>query len=203
MRSKQLSTVRPEGAALCAALVLAAGRGRRFGSDKRLARLGNGQTVLATTVRRAQAQFDEVWVVIAGHDDAQALGLPHGVRVVRAQNADQGLGASLAAGVAAMRESQACVLAVLLGDMPWLADDTPLRLREAATAECIVLPCRDGRRGHPVLFGRRFWPELEQVGGDQGGRAVLQAHPQACLDVEVADPGIWLDIDTPGDLAGR
>ncbi|MFS0827450.1 nucleotidyltransferase family protein [Pseudomonas phoenicis] len=203
MRSKQLSTVCPEGAVTCAALVLAAGRGRRFGSDKRLARLGDGQTVLATTVRRAQAHFDEVWVVIAGHDDPQALALPEGVRVVRAQHADQGMGASLAAGVRAMRASQTCVLAVLLGDMPWLAADTLLRLRETATAERIVLPCHDGRRGHPVLFGRQFWPELERVGGDQGGRPVLRAHAQACLEVEVADPGIWLDIDTPDDLAGR
>ncbi|WP_312936710.1 NTP transferase domain-containing protein, partial [Pseudomonas sp.] len=131
MRSKQLNPSRSEVAAIaaapCAALVLAAGRGRRFGSDKRLAGLADGQALLAATLSRVQAQFDEVWVVIAGHDDAEALGVPPAVRVVHAQQADSGMGASLAAGIGALAGSGAEAAAVLLGDMPWLAGATLAR----------------------------------------------------------------------------
>ncbi|WP_312935130.1 NTP transferase domain-containing protein, partial [Pseudomonas sp.] len=80
---------------------------------------------------------------------------------------------------------------------------TLARLREAATAQRIVVPECQGRRGHPVLFGRAFWPELGQVQGDQGGRAVLLAHPQALRVIEVEDAAIWQDVDTPADLLGR
>ncbi len=207
MRSKQLKPSSSEVAATapapCAALVLAAGRGRRFGSDKRVAPMADGQTLLAATLARVPAQFDQVWVVIAGHDDAQALGVPPAVKVVRAQQAESGMGASLAAGIAALADSPCEVAAVLLGDMPWLAEGTLARLREAATAQHIVVPECQGRRGHPVLFGQAFWPELAQLQGDQGGRVVLLAHPRALRVIEVEDSGVWRDVDTPADLLGR
>lgn len=201
MRSKQLQSTCPEARVRCVALLLAAGKGRRFGSDKRQAQLADGQTLLAASVGNAQAQFPEVWVVIGAEDDPQALGLPPSVQLVRAPRGGDGMGASLAAGVQALAGSGADALAVLLGDMPWIASATLARLQQAAGADSIVMPQYQGRRGHPVLFGRQFWAALGQAGGDQGGRQVLQDNPHAWRLIEVSDAGVLRDVDTPADLS--
>ncbi|MBJ9973990.1 nucleotidyltransferase family protein [Pseudomonas sp. S75] len=184
----------------CVALVLGAGQGRRFGSDKRQARLSDGRSVLQATLDGVQAHFASLCVVLRPDDDVQVLGIASQLRVVRATRAAQGMGASLAAGIRALVPTDARAVAVLLGDMPWIAPATLSRLTCLAHEDAIVVPCHQGQRGHPVIFGRRFWPALAQLEGDQGGRAVIDAHPQACLMIEVPDDGILRDIDTPADL---
>ncbi|HIE0353030.1 TPA: nucleotidyltransferase family protein [Pseudomonas aeruginosa] len=181
-------------------LVLAAGQGRRFGSDKRLARLADGTTLLAASVARAREAFAEVRVVVRAGETPASLGLPAQQRLVHSLDASLGMGHSLAAGVAAARNSPARAIAVLLGDMPWIAADTLERLAAMATPEAIVFPLYDGQRGHPVLFGRAFWDALAQLDGDQGARRVLLAHRPAWREVPCDDPGVLRDVDTPAAL---
>ena len=184
----------------CAALVLAAGRAQRFGSDKRLARLPSGQTLLAATLARAFEQFAVVHIVLRPDDDAQQLGIDPRARIVWADQAEHGMGASLAAGVTALLQTPAQAVAVLLADMPWIAPRTLHTLCEQASATRIVLPLYQGQRGHPVVFGRAFWPALAQLHGDQGGRQVILDNPQACASVAVDDAGVVLDVDVPQAL---
>lgn len=182
------------------ALILAAGRGTRFGSDKRQACLADGRTLLAASVARARAVFDEVHVVLRPEDDPAALGLPDDCPVIRCADADLGMGHSLAAGVRGLSTVPGDALAVLLGDMPWLAEATLRELLARADARRILFPLHQGQRGHPVVFGRAFWPELERLQGDEGARAVLAAHREAWRVLEVDDPGVVLDVDTPQAL---
>lgn len=182
------------------ALVLAAGSSRRFGSDKRAARLPDGQSLLAATLALAQRNFPEVAVVLRSGDEAEALGVPSGVRVIRCADADLGMGHSLAAGVAALAEERFRAIAVMLGDMPWIADASLRHLAESADVDRIVFPLHDGQRGHPVLFGRRYWQEMMTLTGDQGARRVLEDHEEAWLGLEVNDPGVLRDADTPAAL---
>ncbi len=185
----------------CAALVLAAGRGRRFGSDKRIARLPSGEMLLATTLGRVLEAFEEVWVVLRPEDDPLALGVDVArVKVVRAERADEGMGVSLAAGIQAIAESGSGLeaVAVMLGDMPWVDIDTLVKLKDLAKAERIVLPEFDGRQGHPVIFGKQFWRALMELQGDQGGKRVIEANRQACLSMAVTDHGVTKDLDSPG-----
>lgn len=176
------------------ALMLAAGRGKRFGSDKRLACLPDGRSLLAASVERAQQVFGEVHVVLRDEDDAQALGLP-ACRVIRCPDADQGMGHSLAAGMRALAGQDADAVAVLLGDMPWISTDSLRQLVTQAAAERIVYPLHDGQRGHPVLFGRAFWAHLQNLTGDEGARALLQANASACHGIRLQDPGVLRDVD--------
>ena len=182
------------------ALMLAAGRGKRFGSDKRLARLPDGRSLLAASVEQALQVFAEVHVLLRDEDDAQALGLPAACRVIRCSEADQGMGHTLAAGIAVLLGRDAEAVAILLGDMPWISADSLQRLCSQAAAERIVYPLHDGQRGHPVLFGRSFWPQLQTLRGDQGARALLQANPGACHGIVVDDPGVLRDVDRPDAL---
>jgi len=182
------------------ALLLAAGRGRRFGSDKRLARLPDGRGLLAASAERALQVFAEVHVLLRGEDDTQAMGLPDTCRIIRCPDADQGMGHSLAAGVRSLAGCEADAIAVLLGDMPWVAADSLWQLCQQAAAERIVYPLYEGQRGHPVLFGRAFWPALQTLTGDEGARALLQAQAAACQVVALADPGVLRDVDRPQAL---
>nr|WP_067286942.1 nucleotidyltransferase family protein [Marinobacterium profundum] len=185
------------------ALVLAAGFGRRFGSDKRQATLADGRTLLQATLASVAEVYSAVFVVLRETDDPRQLGVTEPVGVVRAANAGRGLGASLADGVSALQLAgiEAEALAVVLGDMPWIAQSSHRRLARLATHDRILRPIYNGRSGHPVLFGRDFWPRLQGLDGDEGARAVLQLQPQACMRVELSDPNIIRDVDTVAGLA--
>lgn len=182
------------------ALILAAGFGARFGSDKRRAALADGRTLLATSLEAAQRVFEEVHLVLRPEDDPAALGLPAGCSIIRCDDAGQGMGHSLAAGVRALSERPAEAMAVLLGDMPWIAEDSLRALVGKAAAGRIVFPLYQGERGHPVLFGRVFWGELQHLTGDEGARRVLRAHASAWVAVGVDDPGVLRDVDSPAAL---
>ncbi|MFL9811822.1 nucleotidyltransferase family protein [Stutzerimonas sp. VN223-3] len=182
-------------------LVLAAGQARRFGADKRLARLSDGHGVLETTLRVAASVFSELVLVLRSDDQLSDYRLPPNVRVVHAARAEHGMGASLADGVTAIHAQPARAIAVLLGDMPWISTATLAQLAQAATEDGIVQPCHMGRPGHPVLFGRQFWPQLRALDGDKGGSALIARHPTAHVLINVTDPGSHLDVDVPSDLA--
>lgn len=179
-------------------LVLAAGFSRRFGGDKRRAPLNGGQTLLAASVALPCAQLEEVWVVVRPEDEVEALGVPECVQIVRSESAVQGMGHSLASGMRAIaRHARADAVAIFLGDMPWINADSLRHLTAVAATDHIVVPTYRGQPGHPVIFGRKFWPELQCLTGDTGAKALLQAHPQALRSLELNDPGILRDIDTP------
>jgi len=182
------------------ALVLAAGSARRFGADKRRAALSDGRSLLAHSVERAWAAFDDVRVVLREGERGEDFGLPAACRIVVSPLAAAGMGHSLAAGAGSLLDSQAQAVAILLGDMPWIEPATLLRLAEAVTASTIVLPRHAGQQGHPVIFGRDFWPTLGRLSGDEGARAVLRAHQGCCVVVEVDDAGVLLDVDMPQAL---
>lgn len=183
------------------ALILAAGQSSRFGGDKRRVALADGRSLLAHSVERARAVFQDVRVVLRDGERAQDFGLPTDCRVIHSFDAALGMGHSLATGAASLGDSSAEAAAILLGDMPWIAATTLAQLAEAARASNIVLPRYKGQQGHPVLFGRTFWPELMRLAGDEGARAVVQAHRDRCVVLEVDDLGVLRDVDTPSALS--
>lgn len=182
------------------ALVMAAGRARRFGTDKRQHRLLPECTLLAATVQSMAVAFESVLVVLRHGDDPAELGLEPATGVVRSPRADQGLGFSIADAFSTLHGSQALAAAVLLGDMPCIEPGTLARLVEQAAADRIVRPEYQGKPGHPVIFGRSFWGELSELQDGDGARAVIQRHPEARMPIEVDDPGVLMDADRPGDL---
>ncbi len=183
-----------------AALMLAAGYSRRFGADKRRAALADGRSLLTASLALPCAALDEVWLVLRPDETPAGLGLPAAVRIVQDPASAQGMGHSLAAGARRLlAESSAQAVAIFLADMPRIRRDSLDALLAQADAECILLPSYRGSRGHPVLFGRRFWPQLAALSGDTGAKSVIQQHPGAVRIVELDDPGLVLDIDTAED----
>lgn len=182
------------------ALILAAGHSRRFGGDKRQHPLGDGRTLLQTSLALPCALLDEVWLALRD-DDPAPTALPGQVRVLQASASRLGMGHSIAASVERIRaESEADALMLLLADMPFIQPATLAQLIACASRDRICRPTYQGQPGHPVVFGRAFWPQLCQLEGDHGARALLQAHPSSIRTLALDDPGVLMDIDRPSDL---
>ena len=182
-------------------LILAAGVGSRFraagGGDKLQAMLpGVSQlSVLQTTFRLWRGLGLPCLAVVSDSAPWRAeLALQEGLQVLSLPTT--GMGDSLAAAVQATPTATGWLVA--LGDMPFVQPSTARQLLELHEPGRIVVPRHQGRRGHPVLFGRNFAAGLSELQGDEGAKRLLRQGQ--VLEREVMDPGIHCDIDTPADL---
>ncbi len=122
-----------------------------------------------------------------------------GATVIVCADADEGMGASLATAVAASGDVAGWVIA--LADMPYIRSETIGKIAASlAAGAAIVAPAYRGERGHPVGLSARFRAPLEALRGDEGARAVLRKNASLVELIEVDDPGVCRDIDTPDDL---
>jgi len=190
------------------ALVLAAGRSQRMGTQKLVLPVG-GQPMVARIVDQLLASpIDRVFAVIGADADRIRAALA-GRPVTFVLNADQQgeMLSSVRCGMAALPPECTAAL-IVLGDQPGLTADVAARLWQAfQTADRgIVVPTSDGRRGHPLLVAFRYRDEILTRYETVGLRGLLQAHPEDVHEVEVGTPRILEDVDTPQDferLAGR
>lgn len=190
------------------AIVLAAGRGARFGGGKLTVALDGAPLVakalaaaLAAPVRRVFAAVgDDPPLALALEAAAARLSATGRLVLVPVADAAEGMGASLRTAVAALPADTAGVF-VFLGDMPAIASGTPARLAAALTGpDQIVAPAHGDQRGHPVLFGADWLEALKALEGDAGARQLLAQAGPRLITVDVDDPGVLLDVDRPEDL---
>jgi molybdenum cofactor cytidylyltransferase len=186
---------------MIAGILLAAGAGTRFGGRKLLHPLPSGTPVGVAALRNLQSALPRVVIVVRpGDNELRWLLAKERVSIIECAEADRGMGHSLAAGVAAERGADAWVIA--LGDMPHVRSDTIRAVAQALEQGAeLVVPVFAGQRGHPVGFGRRFRDHLLALSGDAGARSVLTTHASAVHQLEVDDPGVVQDVDTPADAA--
>lgn len=181
------------------ALILAAGAGRRIGGGKPGRMLGGRPLLGHVLDRAAAAGLPRLVVVGADGEATAALVATAGARSVFAADHDDGIAASLGAGVRAAPADWSGLL-VLLADMPFVEPPTLQCLAAALAAGAgAVVPVHAGRRGNPAGFARRYFAALTQLSGDVGARGLLRSVP--CEEVEVDDPGVHIDIDLPAALA--
>ena len=187
------------------ALVLAAGRASRFGSDKRQALLPDGRSLLQAVLQTQLDACRDVRVLLREGDAwGQALCTELGASWQSVVDADLGMGRTLAVGLRSiMADAGPPIEAalVVLADMPAVQPDTVRALIEAFQQQGrLAWPWHTGRPGHPRLLPRANWPALLDLSGDEGARQRLDW--SQATRVEVPDRGILIDIDTPGDLGG-
>ena len=187
-----------------AAIVLAAGLARRMGGVNKLTAPIDGKPIVARVVDALLASKVAEVLVVVGHraDDVRTALEGRNVRFVVNAEYEEGLGASLRAGVEALGEVEGSLdgAFVALGDMPWIREshiDAILAAFDPNGPHTICVPVHDRKRGHPVLWSKRHFAEMKKLGGDVGARALLEAHADAVLAVPVDDPAINVDVDTP------
>lgn len=181
------------------AIVLAAGRARRFGADKLLQEF-EGAPILAHALNAARAA-PVARVIIVKRPGVELD------RLCRAAAADDprieiveidsdAMSGSLRAGLAAAAGGAF----VFLGDMPRVPHAMAGRLAERIGDALAAAPVFEGRPGHPVLLSARAMTLAEGLEGDQGLGAALRARADEVVLVETQDEGVVLDVDTAADF---
>jgi molybdenum cofactor cytidylyltransferase len=193
------------------AVVLAAGQSARFraagGSamTKLVETLGD-KPMVRMSAEAALASKARPVIVVTGHARASVEAALAGLDVEWAHNPQfsSGLASSLRVGLAAMPADVAGAL-VLLGDMPWIEARLIDAIIDGFLANEHALaaaPTRGGRRGNPVLLGRGLFDAAMRLEGDEGARRLIGSLGTGeLIEVEAADAGVVVDIDTPADLA--
>jgi molybdenum cofactor cytidylyltransferase len=143
-------------------------------------------------------------LVVTGHQrervEAALAGLP--VIFVHNPNYAEGLGGSLKAGIAALPVEVDGVV-ICLGDMPQVDAALINRLIGAIDLDkgaLVAVPTIEGKRGNPVVWSRRFFPDLMAVEGDVGARHLIGRYGEAVVEVPVSGAAALTDIDTPQAL---
>jgi len=195
----------PQRAPRIAALVLAAGLSRRMGPANKLLAEVDGRAMVTIAVDAVQASKAGPVTVVTGHEGERVRAALAGRDVTFVDNprAAEGLAGSLKAGLEAVPDDADGVI-VCLGDMPRVTAAHIDRLIAAfnpVEGRAICVPTWRGKRGNPVLWGRRFFEEMRGLGGDVGAKRLIGEYDDLVAEVAMADDGILLDVDTPDALA--
>jgi molybdenum cofactor cytidylyltransferase len=187
-----------------AAIVLAAGRGTRFGDEPKLLARINGKTLVRHVVEAAVGSSVDPIIVVTGYRseevEADLRALP--VQIVRNVLFAQGLSTSLKVGFSSVPATTRAAI-VLLGDMPFVKAE----LIDALVDEWLkrggpsaLVPTFGGRRGNPVVLSRALQIDIDGLSGDAGAGPLLRGRADV-LEWPTADPAVAQDIDTRDELA--
>jgi len=195
---------RPPAGRRVAGLLLAAGRSTRMGGpNKLLAEIGGKPLVRLAAEQLSGSQARPV-IVVTGHEHARVEAVLAGLdlQIVHNPHYVGGLSTSLKTGLAAMPQDADGVV-VCLGDMPQVTSSLIDRLIDTFDPirnALVVVPTIAGKRGNPVVWSRRFLPELMGLEGDIGARRLIASYAEAVTEVPIEDEGILVDVDTPEAL---
>ena len=189
-----------------AAVVLAAGRSTRMGGPNKLLAEIRGRPLVRIVVEEALASLAKPVIVVVGHQRGEVEKALASLPVQFIHNPDfaQGLGTSLKAGIAAV-PADADGAIVCLADMPQVDASLLNRLIAAFDPDrgaLIAMPTVEGRRGNPVLWSRRFFPDLMAIEGDVGARHFIGRYSEAVVEVPLEGKAALVDVDTPEALVG-
>ncbi len=181
------------------AILLAAGKSSRMGKLKQLMPLGDNTMLEQTLDNLLGSKAAEV-IVVLGYKAEEVVRRLSGrpIKVVVNPLYRKGMGTSIAAGLKFI-DSQAQAVMLTLGDQPYVDSPTIDRLIDefGGSDKGIAIPTYQGRRGHPLIFARKYQAPLSHLSGDIGGREIIRKHPEDVLEVPVDCEGITIDIDTP------
>jgi|SRR5579871_327011 len=196
----------PEGARepRIAAIVLAAGMASRMGGRKLLA-LIDGKPMVRHVVDAAQASKATPVILVTGNaaEEVQSAVAVPDVTVVSNPDYSKGLSTSLRCGLKAVPADCDGAI-IILADMPGVTPaliDKLIAAFNPAEDRAICVASHRGKRGNPVLWSRRFFPEMLKLEGDTGARRLLAEHADCVCEVEAANDGPLVDIDTEEALA--
>jgi molybdenum cofactor cytidylyltransferase len=185
-----------------AGILLAAGESRRMGYPKPLLQI-DGVTFVEKVAMTMLQLVSPLVIVVGAHRDRVLPAIPLHDRIVIVENLGYSRGqlSSIKAGlIAVMPKAHAVV--IHLADHPLVREDSFARVLDSyRTSHSPIVIARQGRqRGHPVLFDRSVFPELLAAPEEEGARFVVNRDPGRVRYVDVDDPGVNLDLDTPADL---
>ncbi|MFZ0679731.1 nucleotidyltransferase family protein [Candidatus Binatus sp.] len=184
-------------------IILAAGESRRMGYPKPLLKI-DGQTFIERIAEAMLTVVPRLVIVLGAHSDRVRAAIPPDKRIVIVENPNYSRGqlSSLKVGLGAIQPDSTAAL-VHLGDHPMVRAETFRTIVDSYNriGKLIVIARYEGHRGHPVIFDRAIFAELQSAPEEEGARYVVNADASRVVYVDMDDPGINLDLDTRSDLA--
>lgn len=177
------------------ALILAAGYSKRFKSDKRLF----GKTPLILITLRKILKIYQYIYVVHRYEDKEFINLLKDLPVylIPASKNNISLGTSISIGIKHISSLKidftSC--AIFLADMPFVKEKTILSIKQKGDKYTIVRPSYKKRLGHPVLFGRHFFPSLTTLENQAGAKSIIKMNKSNLILLDVFDEGVVKDID--------
>jgi CTP:molybdopterin cytidylyltransferase MocA len=196
---------------MLAAVILAAGASRRMGRPKALLPVPTNEITpgkitfldhLMTVARHPRIGATRVVLGASAEKIRSAVSLDSSVVVIN-PNWEQGQLTSIHAALSSLPAGSVDGMMLFLVDHPLISQKLVATLVEAfyAHQSPIVLPTFRGRRGHPVIFAARLFPELLAAPAETGARAVVWAHAAEVLQVPTEEKGVILNLNDPRALA--
>lgn len=186
-------------------VLLAAGQSERFGTANKLLAEVDGMTLVRHAADAlCESRADGV-TVVTGYDEAGLRSALAGLDVAFSHNPDfaSGLASSLKCAIRnAPGEADAAM--VVLADMPGISSELINSLIDVfdREREKIVFPVNEeGAQGNPVIWPRRFFPDLLELEGDRGAKPLIAKHAAETRAMNVRDSAAFNDVDAPADLA--
>ncbi len=180
------------------AVLLGAGRSKRMGLNK-LSLPWRGKTLFErcfNTLLRSNVKKVVVVLNDRMRKESEYFHNPK-VEVVINPYYKKGMSTSIRRGIRVLNSKSDGIL-IALGDQPFLKTRTINAIIKAFRREKgkIIVPTFKGRRGHPVIFHRRYEKELLRLKGDVGGKTIMEKHPNDVRPIPVKSEGVIKDIDT-------
>jgi len=181
-------------------VLLAAGQSSRFGSNKLLHKLDNGNYIAQQSAKTLNEVFsNSIAIVNKNETKLSRIFSNCGLTSVVNEQYKFGISSSIACAMKNINNAQACVIA--LADMPFIKVETLKKIvGKMKNEKCIIAPCHKGKRGHPVLFSRHFFAELSQLNNDVGAKELIKNSEKHLTLIEVNDVGVIKDIDKLTDI---
>lgn len=187
---------------MISAIVLAAGESKRMMQPKMLLPWGE-TTVLGRvlSVLRSAGVEDVITVTGGFREQVEAVAQQHGSRVVfNKEFVGNEMLSSIQCGLREMKAEAEAAL-ICLGDQPQVQERSVRMVRERFVngKSRLVVPSYQMRRGHPWLVSRPLWEEILMMKSPQSPRDFMNAHAHEITYVDVDNPSILQDLDTPED----
>jgi len=187
------------------AIVLAAGMSRRMGQSKVLLPWSGRKTIIEHILEQLILSRVDHIIVVTGHraEDVTRLAEKLGVGVTYNPDYETGeMLSSLKVGLRAMPAHISAAM-IVLGDQPRIQPKviSQVLMAYAEGERDIVAPSYEMRRGHPILIGRRYWPEILALPDGGAPRDVISAHQDCIAYVNVDTDSVLGDVDTPEDYS--
>ena len=186
------------------AVILAGGQSKRMGTKNKLLVPINGKPMIALTVETIIASKASSVAAVTGfeHQKIQEAIKNSNIEFIHNKNFQNGISSSVVTAIKSAPEDCSAIL-IGLGDMPKITVSHINKLIDAYNpleGRAICVPTWKGKRGNPVLWARRFFPEMLQLKGDFGAKELMGKYAELVVEVEMNDNGIVIDIDTPEAL---
>ncbi|MEP0234673.1 MAG: molybdopterin-binding/glycosyltransferase family 2 protein [Parasphingorhabdus sp.] len=186
------------------AIVLAAGKSSRMGARNKLLEPVDGMPLVAHAAQAAYEAAPGQTIVVTGHMANEVAECLDGMTVTQVHNPDyaDGMAGSIRAGISAL-EPDIDAAVILLGDMPGINAriiQDMIAAYSGDSSTLIVAASAGGKRGNPVLWDKRFFPDLMKLHGDIGARHVIAENSHLLREIDIGDAA-RIDLDTPEALA--